>query len=301
MFTLLPPLQCLIKENQLFPAYKPVIMEPCSQQLFIFSLLHPHPAVFCFSLLTVSLYFSFTHPPHFLLYLHLYFTPSLSCCLSVMWSRTDAGSPNCGTAISALLWLLGSLSETGLGDAPPSPSASKKKKKKREREGESGRAGHQAISQNSDDPSKYLCFQNGLLHICSAAEHIGSLEGFRGVWICSKSTSANPQDSVADLHCDAAHLLMRLWWKMLCADFLSSRLEWNLPCVANTVGCWRAAQVWDIGRGVRLLGRSCMICYSRATMSHGSGCSMWLWRTIALPKAQWQYLEASYDVLTVRS
>lgn len=218
------------------------------------------PPCCCFLLLLIDglTFFIFTHPPHFLLYLHLYFTPSLSCCLSVMWSRTDAGSPNCGTAISALLWLLGSLSETGLGDAPPSPSASKKKGKKER--GESGRAGHQAISQNSDDPSKFLSFQNGLLHICSAAEHIVSLGGFKRVRICSKNTSANPQDSVADLHCDAAHLLMRLWWKMLCADFVSSRLEWNLPCVANTVGCWQAAHVWDIGRGVRLLGRSCMIC-----------------------------------------
>lgn len=116
----------------------------------------------------------FTHPPHFLLYLHLYFTPFLSCCLDVMWSRTDAGSPNCGTAISAPLRLLGSLSETEIGDAPPSPSASKREKGGRE----SGKAGHPAISQNSDDPSEFLHFQNEQLHICSAAENIQ----FRGLY-----------------------------------------------------------------------------------------------------------------------
>lgn len=104
-------------------------------------------------------FFIFTHPPYFLLYLHLYFTPSLSCCLSVMWSRTDAGSPNCGTAISALLWLLGSLSETGLGDAPPSPSASKKERG----EWQSWPSGHQPkfrwslkISQFSERAASHL-------------------------------------------------------------------------------------------------------------------------------------------------
>lgn len=38
-------------------------MELCYQQLFIFSLVHPHPAVFCFSLLTVSLFFHFYPSP----------------------------------------------------------------------------------------------------------------------------------------------------------------------------------------------------------------------------------------------
>lgn len=141
-------------------------------------------------------------------------------------------------------------------------------------------------------PPNFSVFRTGLLHICSAAEHIVSLGGFRRVRLCSNNTSTALQDSVADLHCDAPHLLMCLWWKTLCADFVSSRLEWNLACVANTVGCWQAAQVWAIGRGARLLGRSCMIRYCRATMSHRSGCSMWLWRTISLFNAQWQYYEA---------
>lgn len=146
-----PLLQHLLKKNQLFPAYQLDIMEQCYQQQFIFSQVRLHTAAFCFPLLMVSVFFIFTLPPHFLLYLHLCFTPSLSCCLSVIWSRTDASSPNCGTAISALLWLLGSLSETGLGDAPP--SSSKKK---------SGRADQQDISQNSDDHSKISGFTSAV-------------------------------------------------------------------------------------------------------------------------------------------
>lgn len=57
----------------------------------------------CCCVLFVFIFSNFTLPPRFLLYLHLCFTPSLSCCLSVMWSRTDAGSPNCGAEISALV------------------------------------------------------------------------------------------------------------------------------------------------------------------------------------------------------
>ena len=154
-------------------------MERCCQQLLILSQVHPHAVVFCFPLLMLSLFFFiFTLPPQYLLYLHLCFTPSLSCCLSVMWSRTDAGSPNCGTAISALLWLLGSPSETGFGDAPPSPSASKKREREKERERERGRVAELAIRPSAKIqmiPPKCLCFQNGPLHICSAAEHIVSL------------------------------------------------------------------------------------------------------------------------------
>lgn len=70
--------------------------------------------------------------------------------------------------------------------------------------------------------------------------------------------------------------------KMLCAYFVSSRLGWSLPCVANTVGCWQAAHEWDIGRGVTLRARSGMICDCGAAMSHGSACSMWLGRTTAV-------------------
>lgn len=55
----------------------------------------------CCRVLPVFIFPNFTLPPPFLLYLHLCFAPSLSCCLSVMWSRTDAGSPNCGAQISA--------------------------------------------------------------------------------------------------------------------------------------------------------------------------------------------------------
>ncbi len=138
----------------------------------------------------LTFFFIFTHPPYFPLYLHLCFTLSLSCCLSVMWSRTDAGSPNCGTAISALLWLLGSPSETGLGDAPPSPSASQKKRE-RERE-ERGELATRPSAKIQMIPPKFLHFQTGLFHICSAAEHIVSLGGFREIQICNKNTSANP-------------------------------------------------------------------------------------------------------------
>lgn len=93
---------------------------------------------------------------------------------------------------------------------------------------------------------------------------------------------------------------MSLWWKMLCADFVLSHLEWSLPCVANTVGCWQAAQVWDIGRGVRLLERSCMICYIGDIVSHGSGCSMWLWRmTALLINAQWRHFEGSVSMMSL--
>lgn len=56
--------------------------------------------------LFMTLLFHFYPPQHFLEYLHLCFSLCRSCCLSVMWSRTDAASPNCGTAISALLRLL---------------------------------------------------------------------------------------------------------------------------------------------------------------------------------------------------
>ena len=161
-------------------------MERCCQQLLILSQVHPHAVVFCFPLLMLSLFFFiFTLPPQYLLYLHLCFTPSLSCCLSVMWSRTDAGSPNCGTAISALLWLLGSPSETGFGDAPPSPSASKKREREKERERESGRAGHQAISQNSNDPSKMSLFSEwAASHLQCSRAHCEP-GGFRGVRICN--------------------------------------------------------------------------------------------------------------------
>lgn len=77
-----------------FPAYQLLIMDQDDQH---FPPFHLHAAVFC-----LSLFFpDFTLPPPFLLYLHLCFTPSLSCCLSVMRSRTDAGSPNCGAEISA--------------------------------------------------------------------------------------------------------------------------------------------------------------------------------------------------------
>lgn len=83
-----------------------------------------HTAAFCFPLLRVSVFVFSSFLPFLLFFSFIFicFIPSLSCCLSVMWSRTDTGSPNCGTAISALLWLLGSLSETGLGHAPPSSS-----------------------------------------------------------------------------------------------------------------------------------------------------------------------------------
>lgn len=265
----------------------------------LFSLRSTRMLLFSASFYWRSHFFIFTHPPYFLLYLHLCFTPSLSCCLSVMWSRTDAGSPNCGTAISALLWLLGSPSETGLSDAPPSPSASqkKKKKKRREKREQSKRAGHQAISQNSDDPSKISPFSERVAsHLQCSREYRepGGLQGKKGF---VAKTQVLTHRTVWQISSEAAHLLMCLWWKMLCADFVSSRLEWGLPCVANTVGCWQAAQVWDIGRGVRLWRRSCMIFYCRVTMSHGSGCcSMWLWRTFALPGAQWQYSQAVYDV-----
>lgn len=60
--------------------------------------------------------------------------------------------------------------------------------------------------------------------------------------------------------------------------FVSSRLEWSLPCVAQTVGCWRFAQVWDPGRGVRLLRRISMIRSITTRINHISRCSMWLWR-----------------------
>lgn len=109
--------------------------------------------------------------------------------------------------------------------------------------------------------------------------------------IIAKTQCTNPQDSVAALHSDATHLLMCLWCKTLCPDLVSSRLGWNLPCVANTVGCWQVAQVWAIGR---LLGRSSMSCYCGATVSHGSACSMWLWRTNLW--MHYSNLEASYDV-----
>uniref|UniRef100_A0A669F884 Discs large MAGUK scaffold protein 4 n=1 Tax=Oreochromis niloticus TaxID=8128 RepID=A0A669F884_ORENI len=52
-----------------------------------------------------------------------------------------------------------------------------------------------------------------------------------------------------------------------------------------------------IGRGVRLLGRSRMIGYFRAAMSHGSSCSMWLWRTLASLNAQWKHFAASVSSL----
>lgn len=155
-------------------------MERCFQQLFIFSVFHPPPCC-CFvcPIIDGLTFFIFTHPPHFLLYLHLCFTPSLSCCLSVMWSRTDAGSPNCGTAISALLWLLGSLSETGLSDAPPSPVClpSKNKYINKRVTGKSGNFSGRAASRNSKFHPKCLYCQNGLLHICTAAQwsivHLG--------------------------------------------------------------------------------------------------------------------------------
>lgn len=241
-------------------------------------------------------FFNFTHPPHFLLYLHLYFTPSLTCCLSVMWSRTDAGSPNCGTAISALLWLLGSLSETGLGDAPPSPSASKKK---RERGGERVAVAIRPSAKIQMIPPNFSVFR--MRCFTSAVQQSilwvwGVLGGYRFVTKTQVLTNRTAWQISTVI---AAHLLMSLWWKMLCADFVLSHLEWSLPCVATTVGCWQAAQVWDIGRGVRLLGRSCMICI-RATVSHGSGCSMWLWRTTALLiNAQWWHFEASVAMMSL--
>ena len=141
-------------------------------------------------------------------------------------------------------------------------------------------------------PPNFSVFRTGCFTSAVQQSILWAWGGSRRVRLCSKNTSTTLQDSVSDLHCDAPHLLMCLWWKTLCADFVSSHLEWNLACVANTVGCWQAAQVWAIGRGARLLGRSCMIRYCGAAMSHGSGCSMWLWRTIALPSAQWQYYEA---------
>lgn len=154
--------------------------------------------------------FIYTHPPPFLLYLHLYFTPSLSCCLSVMWSRTDAGSPNCGTAISALLWLLGSLSETGIGDTPPSPSASKKKK-------EGGQCrGWPASYQPKFRWSLWISpfSEWAASHLQCSRKHCacGELEGLR---LVPKIPSLTHM-MVADAHCDAAHLLMFVMENAVC-------------------------------------------------------------------------------------
>lgn len=80
--------------GEAFPAYQLLIMDQGDQH---FPPFHLHAAVFS----PVFILSNFPLPPPFLLYLHLCFTPSLSCCLSVMRSRTDAGSPNCGAEISA--------------------------------------------------------------------------------------------------------------------------------------------------------------------------------------------------------
>lgn len=154
-------------------------------QLFIFPLV----VLFSSCLYRWSHFFIFAHPPHFLLYLHLYFTPSLSCCLSVMWSRTDAGSPNCGTAISALLWLLGSLSETGIGDAPPSPSASKRKKRRGRVSGLASRlsAKIQMI------PLNFSIFRMGSFTSAVQQKRL-CMWCIRGAKTCTKNTRPNPQD-----------------------------------------------------------------------------------------------------------
>lgn len=143
------------------------------------------------------------------------------------------------------------------------------------------------------DPPNVSIFQIG--RFTSAVQHGSTLWAFEAsgaAYRYAETASSNPQDEqistvmlpTFSCACDG---------KLLRADFVSSRLKWTLPCVAKTVGCWQAAQVWDIGRGVRLLGRSRMIGYFRAAMSHGSSCSMWLWRTLALLNAQWKHFEAS--------
>lgn len=176
----------------------------------------------------------------------------------------------------------------------------KKEKKKSKREGEVAEWIVGPLAKIQMMPP--ICFVFRIGSFTSAVQQsILWAWGFSGAQICwEKKKDTNPQDSVADPCCDAAHLLMCLWWKTQSAGFVSSRLEWNLPCVANTVGCWHAAQVWDNGREGRLRGRSYMICcFCGTAMSHGLCLSMWLWRMNTLLDAQWQYWSLLWSLLAL--